>query len=294
VDADLKTLASIVSLHPAKLKADIRKRRKARARNLSTFACGEAPLLAGLEAARRLGAREARIVSYANSGDTALGDRSRIVGYGAVVFLPGAEGPAATPTDVEPLWRPQASEHEGALTEEEGRRLVAFARQTIRNHLETGTAPLARDLPPALWRKQGVFVTLKKRGRLRGCIGHRAADRPLGQVVGAMALQAAFNDRRFWPMRPDELGEIEIEVSLLSPLKRVADPEAIVVGRDGVLLQKQGKGAIYLPEVAVEQGWDREQMLGHLCRKGGLPADAWREGAELYTFQTEVLHEARP
>jgi AmmeMemoRadiSam system protein B/AmmeMemoRadiSam system protein A len=294
VTADLATLEAMTWIHPAKLQAAIRKRMAARVKNLSTCACGEAPVLAALEAARRLGANHARIVSYANSGDTALGDLSRIVGYGAVALTARDGEAGAEPVDRTPGWYPSVSDHEGELSEAEGRQLLEFARASIRHHLDTGTAPLARHLPPALWRKQGVFVTLKKQGHLRGCIGHRAADRPLGQVVGSMALQAAFNDRRFRPVTADELDQIEIEISLLSPLARVESPEKIVVGRDGVLLSKQGRGAIYLPEVAVEQGWDREQMLGQLCRKGGLPVDAWREGAELYTFQSVVLHESRP
>jgi AmmeMemoRadiSam system protein A len=107
-----------------------------------------------------------------------------------------------------------------------------------------------------------------------------------------MALHAAFDDRRFNPLTPEELDEIEIEISLLSPLKLVADASAIVIGRDGVFLQKQGRGALYLPEVAVEQKWSRDTMLDNLCRKARLPAGAWREGAELYTFQTVALHES--
>jgi AmmeMemoRadiSam system protein B/AmmeMemoRadiSam system protein A len=294
VTTDLATLEAISWLQPGKLEAAIRKRMNSGVRNLSTCACGEAPVLAAIEAARRLGLDHARIVSYANSGDTALADLSRVVGYGAVVFTAGDSEAGTESVDRTPLWRPRASDHEGALSEEEGRQLLDFARTSIRRYLDTGTAPLARGFPPMLWRRQGVFVTLKQRGRLRGCIGHREADRPLCQVVGSMALQAAFNDRRFTPLAPEELDRTEIEISLLSPLTRIGDPEKIVIGRDGVLLSKQGRGAIYLPEVAVEQGWSREQMLRQLCRKGGLPADAWREGAELYTFQTVVLHESRP
>ncbi len=291
---DLATLEAITSLDPGTLETYFRKRAGSRVKNLSTFACGRAPLLAALEAIRLLGAQDARIISYANSGDTALADLSRVVGYGAVAFFPRDADVAANSADPTLGWRPHANDWQEALSEAEGRQLLAFARESIRQYLETGTTPLARESAPALWRKQGVFVTLKKNGQLRGCIGHTTADRPLCQVVGAMALQAAFNDHRFSPLKPGELEQIQIEVSLLSPLQRIDDPGKIVLGRDGVVISKQGRGALFLPEVAVEQGWNREQMLEQLCRKAGLPPGAWREGAEFHTFQTMVLHESRP
>jgi AmmeMemoRadiSam system protein B/AmmeMemoRadiSam system protein A len=294
VTADLATLEAVSWLDPKKLQASIRERMRSGTPGLSTCACGEAPLLAAMEAARRLGANHGRIVSYANSGDTSVGDRSRVVGYGAAVFSTREEGPDDAPVDRTPGWRPRASRHEGALSTDAQRELLAFARESIRRYIETGTAPLARPVAPALWREQGVFVTLKKQGELRGCVGRWDADRPLAQVVGAMALQAAFNDRRFRPLEAEELEQVEIQISLLSPLKLVERPDAVVIGRDGVLLKKQERGALFLPEVAVEQSWDHEQLMTRLCQKAGLPADAWREGAELYTFRTVVLHESDP
>jgi AmmeMemoRadiSam system protein B/AmmeMemoRadiSam system protein A len=292
VTTDLATLEAVTWLDPRKLQATIRERMRSGTPGLSTCACGEAPLLAAMEAARRLGANHGTIVSYANSGDTSVGDHSRVVGYGAAVFSARDEKTDDAPVDRAPGWRPRASEHKGALPDDAQRELLAFARESIRRYIETGTAPLARPVDSALWREQGVFVTLKKQGELRGCIGHREADRPLAQVVGAMALQAAFNDRRFWPLEHEELEQIKIEISLLSPLKLVAGPDAVVIGRDGVFLKKQERGALFLPEVAVEQNWDHGQLMTRLCRKAGLPADAWREGAELYTFQTVALHES--
>ena len=178
------------------------------------------------------------------------------------------------------------------FTAEEQATLLAFARTSIERWLRTGTFPLARGFTPTLTRKQGAFVTLKKNGELRGCIGHTAEDRPLGQVVGAMALQAAFNDRRFRPLNEEELEQVKIEISLLTPLVPVGGVEEIELGRDGVKLIKDGRAALYLPEVAVEQGWDREEMMEQLCRKAGLPGDAWRSGAELATFRTVLFHEA--
>ncbi|MBU2502439.1 AmmeMemoRadiSam system protein A, partial [bacterium] len=130
-----------------------------------------------------------------------------------------------------------------------------------------------------------------KRGQLRGCIGHMAEDIPLGQVVGAMAIQAAFNDRRFQPVTARELEDLDIEISVLTPFRAVSGPEAVVVGRDGVVLRKGGRSAVFLPQVATEQGWDRDTLLDQLSLKAGLPADAWRSGAQLSVFQAEVFGE---
>jgi AmmeMemoRadiSam system protein A len=118
------------------------------------------------------------------------------------------------------------------------------------------------------------------------------ADRPLGEVVGAMAVQAAFNDRRFTPVTGGELDQLEIEISVLTPYQPVSGPQAIRVGTDGVVLRKGDRSAVFLPQVATEQGWNREQLLSALARKAGLPADAWREGAQLSTFQAHVFAES--
>jgi AmmeMemoRadiSam system protein A len=119
-----------------------------------------------------------------------------------------------------------------------------------------------------------------------------AEDQPLAQVVGAMALQAALNDQRFPALQPAELPQCEIEISVLTPFRPISGPQAIKIGRDGVVLRKAGRSAVFLPQVAPEQGWDREQMLEQLCRKAGLPAGSWREGAQLFTFQAEVFGES--
>ena len=117
-------------------------------------------------------------------------------------------------------------------------------------------------------------------------------DLPLGQATGTMALNAAFADQRFPPLEASELSEIDIEVSVLTPLEHVTGPEAIKIGRDGVVIRKSGRSAVFLPEVPVEQGWDRAALLAHLCTKAGLPADAWTAGAEFYTFRSIHFQES--
>jgi AmmeMemoRadiSam system protein B/AmmeMemoRadiSam system protein A len=253
---------------------------------LSTCACGEAPLLAALAAAPLLGGLRTVVVSYANSGDTALGDRDRVVGYGAVAITRGV-----APNDTAALARPQPAPGD-RLGPADRDALLALARATIEQYLDSQTAPLARGCGPAAWRKQGAFVTLQADGALRGCIGHMAEDRPLCQVVGAMALQAAFNDRRFAPLRAEELPGITIEISVLTPYAPVASADEVRIGTDGVMLRKEGRSAVFLPQVAVEQGWSRSEMLDQLCRKAGLAAGAWRQGAELWTFQAEIFAES--
>jgi AmmeMemoRadiSam system protein A len=116
-------------------------------------------------------------------------------------------------------------------------------------------------------------------------------DEPLCKVIGAMAIQAAFNDQRFQPLTADELKDIEIEISVLTPMKQVAGVSDIVVGRDGVLLGKNDHHAVFLPQVATEQGWNREEMLDNLCLKAGLETGCWKKGAEFSTFQALVFSE---
>jgi AmmeMemoRadiSam system protein A len=169
--------------------------------------------------------------------------------------------------------------------------LLQLARDAIRQYLDSETAPLPRPADSVLQLPRGAFVTLKRNGTLRGCIGYMAEDSPLCRTVSAMALQAAFNDRRFAPVSIEELSELKIEVSVLTPFKRVEGPEAIRVGIDGVVLEQNGKRAVFLPQVAVERHWDRETLLDNLCGKAGLAPGSWKRGAEFYTFQAQVFAE---
>jgi AmmeMemoRadiSam system protein A len=136
-----------------------------------------------------------------------------------------------------------------------------------------------------------MFVTLTKRGELRGCIGEIVPDRPLYKLVGSVALKSALEDPRFPQLRREELKDIEIEISVLTPPMPVAGAGDIVVGRDGVILKKDGRSAVFLPQVATEQGWGRDQMLDQLCMKAGLPAGSWKHGTQFLTFQAEVFSE---
>ena len=244
--------------------------------------------MAAMAAAKSLGATRGEVISYANSGDTSIGERSRVVGYGAVVLT--AEGGEK---NISVFAQPKPAAVSAPLTSADKKALLAFARETISRFFLTDTVPLARGFNANLQQPRGAFVTLKKKGELRGCIGRMIGDEPLGKIVGAMAIQAAFNDRRFNPLTADELNDIEIEISVLTPMKQVAGAADIVVGRDGVLLSKDGHHAVFLPQVATEQGWNREEMLDNLCRKAGLETGCWKKGAQFSTFQAVVFSESQ-
>ena len=174
------------------------------------------------------------------------------------------------------------------INDNEKKYLKQIALLSIRARFEEIEYPK----PPTekMTEKLGAFVTLKKGDRLRGCIGHIAGDSPLWKTIIRMAPQAAFNDPRFAPLKKEELDQVHLEISILSPLQPLDDPSKIVPGRDGLLIRKGGSTGLLLPQVAAEWGWDRETFLAHTCRKAGLQADCWKEPAtEIFWFQAIVF-----
>jgi AmmeMemoRadiSam system protein B/AmmeMemoRadiSam system protein A len=238
--------------------------------NLVTCACGRGAILVAMRVAQGLDAGATSVLYYANSGDSLYGDRDQVVGYGAVM-----------------LWRYDPPE----LTEAQREELLALARTTLETHLQNGEIPSYQAEDPDLMRRSGAFVTLKEGGELRGCIGHTRADLPLYQVVQQMAVQAATGDTRFPALTSEGLDDISIEISILSPFQRLTDVDTVEVGVHGLQIYKDGKSGILLPQVPVEQGWDRETYLENLCLKAGLPEGCWAENANLYTFTAEVFGE---
>ncbi len=183
-------------------------------------------------------------------------------------------------------------EKEGLLTGEEKKALLKLARRTIETYLREGRIPAYEPPSRGLLTQRGAFVTLHKDSRLRGCIGTFLSTRPLYQTVQEMAVAAATQDPRFPPLTLEELPEVEIEISVLSPLKRIEDVKEVEVGRHGLYIVKGLNRGVLLPQVATEQGWDRETFLAHTCLKAGLPPDAWKEGADIYTFTADVFSES--
>jgi AmmeMemoRadiSam system protein A len=170
--------------------------------------------------------------------------------------------------------------------------LLKIAREAIAAHLNPEFRFAISNLQSAiLARPGGAFVTIHKRGDLRGCIGHVEPLEPLGQVVPRCAVSAASSDPRFPPMAPDELDAVDIEISLLEPLEPVAGAQDILVGRHGLVVERGWQRGLLLPQVATEWKWSAEDFLAHTCQKAGLPRDAWKKDAKIWRFEAEVFGE---
>jgi AmmeMemoRadiSam system protein A len=247
--------------------------------NLATCACGEGPILAAMRVARGLEADKVTILRYANSADSPYGDPGQVVGYGAVMF-----------------WRQELP----GLTEAQQAELLKLARAAIAECLKTGRIPDYRTDDPALTRPAGAFVTLEENGdpstglraSLRGCIGRmEAEDTPLYRVVQEMAVAAAIADPRFPPLTAEELDKVSIEISVLSLLKKTADPLSLRLGVDGIYIRRGPCAGCFLPQVVEETGWTKEEFLSYCCsHKAGLAADAWKNPkTEVFFFTAEVF-----
>jgi uncharacterized protein len=180
------------------------------------------------------------------------------------------------------------------LNEEQRRQLLKLARTSIESVLEGRTPVLTvEDYDEALRRPAGAFVTLRtKRGDLRGCIGSIRALEPLCKAVLSSAVSAAFRDPRFFPVRPDEMAELDLEISVMGPIEPVSNVEEIEVGRDGLIISRGRFAGLLLPQVATEYGWDRDTFLDQTCVKAGLPPSAWRsQETRIEKFAAEVFSE---
>jgi AmmeMemoRadiSam system protein B/AmmeMemoRadiSam system protein A len=246
----------------------------------SVQACGGYALVATMIAARELGAERAVLLAQTNSNDVMQERGGYCVGYSAVAFV-APEPRVAMPAD-------------GELTEAEQRSLLEIARSTLEGHVRSGRLPDVQPLTPRLAEPRGVFVTLHEGGELRGCIGYVEAVKPTYEAVREMAVAAATEDPRFPPVRPDELAGIDIEVTVLSPLRMVSSPDSVFVGRHGLVIRSGSRSGLLLPQVPVEQGWTRQQFLEHTCLKAGLARNAYKDpGTKLFVFTGQVFGEGR-
>ena len=246
-------------------------------------ACGGAPIVAAMIAAERMGANQAKVLKYANSGDTS-GDRSRVVGYSADVFV---KAPSAN-----------VEETPFSLSDRDKNELLALARKSVeqaveqRKQYEPGaTASEAQN------QDRGAFVTLHEAGELRGCIGYTSATKPLYLTVRDTATLAALRDPRFPPVSASELPQLEYEISVLSPLRRVMDIQQIKVGRDGLLMKNGDNEGLLLPQVPVDQKpkWDRQKFLEETCRKAGMEPNCWKDpDTDIFKFTAVVFGEHKP
>jgi AmmeMemoRadiSam system protein B/AmmeMemoRadiSam system protein A len=251
VSTDKNTLDAVVKMNTENIRDEMNKKLSSDIHSLVTCACGEGPILALVTAVKESGGNFASLLSYANSGNSLVGDNNRVVGYGAVAFYKSEQNILSPKGDNKNI----STENNKGLSVDDKLALLKLARKSIEQYLTSETLPLPRNLTSALKTKQGAFVTLNKNGELRGCIGNMSEEFPLFNVVGRMALSAAFNDTRFQPLLLSELSEVEVEISVLTPFTRINSADDIVLGRDGVILKKDGKQAVYLPQVATETGW---------------------------------------
>jgi AmmeMemoRadiSam system protein A len=178
------------------------------------------------------------------------------------------------------------------LTEADKKALLDLARTTIEHQLRTGTSPTVDLAGERLAAACGAFVSLHKRGALRGCIGSFVGRGPLTATVQEMAISASLHDPRFPSLTTDELAEVDLEISVLSPLRAIEHVDEIQVGLHGIFITRDFHSGVLLPQVATDQGWDRQTFLEHTCMKAGLPKDAWREAeTRIEIFDAQVFGE---
>ena len=254
-------------------------------------ACGGSPMVATMLAAKGLGADKAKVLKYANSGDV-TGDKSGVVGYmAAVIYNSGAKPEDVKKSELEK----EKVGAKGDLSEKDKQTLMHIALTTIEHKVKGKEPPEFEVDSPILKEKRGAFVTIHKHGKLRGCIGYIEAIKPLYITIKEMAEAAALNDPRFPPVSPDELELLDLEISVLTPLKRIKDINEIEIGKHGIILKKGYHQGVFLPQVATEQGWDRITFLNEICFKAGIPdKNCWKDkDAEIYIFSAEVFEEKR-
>ncbi|MEO0128818.1 MAG: AmmeMemoRadiSam system protein B [candidate division WOR-3 bacterium] len=243
----------------------------------SCEACGGGPIITVMLASKKLGADKSRVLIYGTSGNV-TGDYTQVVGYLSAAFF-----------------KEQEDEHEKVgvdlgFTEDEKKILKDIARKTIEAVVKGKKPPEFKELPEKLKEPYGVFVTITKHGNLRGCIGHIIADEPLYKITQEMAKAAALHDPRFNPVNEKELSEIEIEISVLTPMEKVKDFKDIVIGRDGLLVRRGYYSGLLLPQVATDYGWTVEEFLEQTCVKAGLPEDAYKmKDTEVYKFSAQIF-----
>ncbi|MBN1688371.1 MAG: AmmeMemoRadiSam system protein B [Candidatus Omnitrophica bacterium] len=247
--------------------------------------CGVAAVMTMMEIARLVGNTELEILNYHHSGDV-TGDRSQVVGYFSAVY----EQKNVPPED--PVEKGDDA-MSSLLTKDQQKELLKIARKTIETYVKTGKVLDVKTLDPVLQEEKAAFVTLKERGRLRGCIGHTLPVEPLYLSVRNNAISAASRDPRFRPVGENELGDIDLEISVLSVPELVPSADQVEIPKHGVIIKRDGHVGVFLPKVGEETGWNKEKFLGELCsQKAGLPWDCWKDPrTEIYVFVAEDFSE---
>ena len=278
IKTDKTTGDAIASNSPEMFAAAINGNAEKNIPGLATSCCGWSSVLTLLCITSEIPGIGIEHVKYMNSGDNkTYGDKQKVVGYHSYIFTRGN--------------KPESKDF--SLTPGDKKALLKFARKTIECRLNKKELPQlnADTLSEAVKSSCGAFVTLTKKDNLRGCIGRFLSEEPLYKVVQQMALAAAFEDTRFSPVRLNELNEIEIEISVLTPLKRIHSPDEFELGKQGIYMIKGRNSGTFLPQVAAETNWNKEEFLVHCARdKAGIGWDGWKD-ADLYTYEALVFSE---
>ncbi len=274
VGLDTNAVNAIEKLDAQKMLEDIN--------NHNTEIDAPIAVLAMITLADRFNAK-ASIIKYANSGDV-TGDKSKVVGYSSIVVY--------IPEDLQK--KGEMIMKDEYLNKEEKSKLLEIARLSIRGAVTGERQFFPKVTEERLKENCGAFVTIKENNELRGCIGYIQAVRPLYETVKDTAKSAAVNDYRFSPVNRDELDKLKLEISVLTPLKRIKDISEIEVGKHGLYMKQGFNSGLLLPQVATEYNWDKETFLKQTCRKAGLSQDAWKDkSTEIYTFSAEVFGEEK-
>ena len=267
---DKKILDAVVSNEPQKLIQTIIENENSHTKNLQTSACGWASLLT-LELLTQEPIYKYELLEYKNSGDTLYGEKDRVVGYGAL--------------------RIYKENKEFMLNEEEKKELKEIARMALYEAVVNDKRiQLDKDkLSPKFAQHLGAFVTLSRNAKLRGCIGRFEPNQPLYEVIIEMAISASRYDTRFTPVTQDELEEIAIEISVLTPRKQVNSLDEVIIGKHGIYVEYGSKNGTYLPQVATDLGWDKEQFFKSCCEdKAGIDPVNCKD-AKLYIYEAIVF-----
>ena len=285
---DKQTAEAIVSNSAETFINSINRNMEKNIPNLATCVCAWPAVLTLLYLTEDDPSIDVRLVDYRNSGDIEEADKSRVVGYNAISFTRNEK--TYNTGEGEQSMKPILFE----LSDKDKEALLSLARQTLSSYVRDRQIPPLNegDFSPALRKPAGAFVTLNKDGQLRGCIGRFDPGEPLYKVVQDMTISASTRDYRFTPVTPPELEDIEIEISVLSPMTRIYDINQLELGKHGIYIKKGFHTGTFLPQVADKTGWTREEFLSHCARdKAGIGWDGWKD-AELYTYEAFIFQEA--
>jgi len=270
-EVDDRTGKAVESGDVERFIAQLEENARSGVRNLATSACGELAI-ATLMLMMQDGGYEVKHLLYQNSGDTDNHDHSRVVGYHAFTII-------------------RKTSQEFALSDDEKRMLKDIALTSIKDSLDGKriAQPIFNSQFSILNSKCGAFVSLHKQGRLRGCIGHFGEDVPLYEIVAEMARAAAFEDPRFMPVTKNELDDIDIEISVLTPMRRIQSLDEFELHRNGIYIRKGYRSGTFLPQVADEVNWTKEEFVSHCAQdKAGIGWSGWKD-AELYVYEAIVF-----